>query len=103
MPSPTSRTRPTSWAWTPVCVSLISLSITETISPTLNGMAAPLDQVVADGLDAGAYAGVVDPVPDAHNHPAQQGRVDRLVEDRLAPGDLLQVAVQPAALVVGQG
>src|SRR5262245_11895919 len=102
MPSPTSRTLPPSWAWTPTRVPLISSLITETISPILNGMAAPLDEVVPNGLDARAHAGVVDPVPDAHDHPGQQARVDRFVEDRLGFGDILQVAVQPATFLVGQ-
>src|SRR5437016_3460466 len=102
MPSPTSSTRPVSIASTPVLASWISLEMTETISPTLNAMTAPLDELVPDALEAGAHAGGVDPVADPHDQPAQQAGVQGLLQDRLAARDPLEVMIQPAALLVGQ-
>src|SRR5437660_488086 len=102
MPSPTSSTLPVSWDWTPVFTPTISCSITETISPTLNVMAAPLDEVVLNGLQPGAHAGVVDPIAHPHHEPTQQARIDGLLEDRLAPRDRLQVVIQFPPFLVGE-
>src|SRR3954447_3044329 len=102
MPSPTSSTRPTSRAETSAPAPRISLASTETISPTLNAMTAPLDQLVPDGLQPGPHAGVVDPVADADDEPAQQVRVDRLLEHRLQVADCADVLLDPGALGVRQ-
>src|SRR3954452_3349700 len=103
MPSPTSSTSPTSRESVVRPHFLISSSITEAISPGLNLMTAPLDQLVPDHFQAGADAGVVHPVPHAHPQPAQQVRVDPGLEDRLAPVGLTQLLPQALLLVLVQG
>src|SRR5215472_9950238 len=103
MPSPTSSTVPVSRASMPVRDWRISCSRTETISSTLNAMAAPLDQLVLHRLEAGADAGVVDPVLDADDQAAEDGGIDGLLEDRLEVGDGADVLAEPVALLVGQG
>src|SRR5436190_9242564 len=100
MPSPTSRTRPTSRASTSRPVLAICSRMTETISPGLNLITASLDQLVPDGLDAGADTGVVEPVAHLHDQPAQEVGVDALLQDRLAPEGLPQLAAQALLMVV---
>src|SRR5262245_30775379 len=102
MPSPTSRTVPVSRASMPARAPSISREITETISSTLNAMAAPLDELVADLAQAGADAGVVDPVVDADDQAPEDGRVYRLLEDRHEVPHGADVGPQPVALGVGQ-
>src|SRR4051794_31578674 len=103
MPSPTSSTTPVSResAWPPK--SLICRCSTETISSGLNLMAAVLDDLVADVLEPGADAGVVEPVADAHHQPAQQVGVERRFQHRLLPQGLAQFADQPLLLLGRQG
>src|SRR5687768_17119100 len=104
MPSPTSSTCPTSRVSPRLSpVRVISCSMTEAISAALNLMAAPLFHLFPDGLQAGADAGVVDPVLDAHHQPAQQLRVDPGLQDGLAPEGLAQLLAQAVLLVVAQG
>src|SRR5262245_27261963 len=103
MPSPTSSTRPTSRALiASLPVLLISSEITETISPTLNAMTAPLDQLVPDRLQPRADAGVVDPVADADHQPAQQVGVDGFLEHRLELADGADVLLDAPAFLVRQ-
>src|SRR5215212_5231882 len=72
IPSPTSSTRPTSrTSWSDPS-PVISRWRTETISSGLNFIAAPGQQLVADGLDAGPHRAVEDLVPHLDDHPAQQ-------------------------------
>src|SRR4051812_26610324 len=103
MPSPTSRTRPTSRESGPTSKPLISSLMTETISPTFNAMAAPLDELVLDRLQARPDAGVVDPVAHPHDQSAQDVRVHGFVQNRLPAADGADVADQPLAFRVGQG
>src|SRR5262245_36814579 len=102
MPSPTSRTLPTSpattWSLTPLNCS----TSTETISSALNGMAAPLVQLWANRLETCANTEVIDPVPHADDQSAQDLRIHRLLQDWLEPGRLDQIGPQPGALGVGQ-
>src|SRR5262245_62665990 len=102
MPSPTSSTRPTSRALIVGSTSLIWPTSTEMISSARNGMAAPLDQLIAGLVDAGADAGVVDPVADAHDQPAQQVGIDLFLQDGFDLGHLPHVGAHATALVVGQ-
>src|SRR5438874_10802700 len=103
MPSPTSSTRPTSrdsscWRYWPIsCVS------TDTISSVLNlDMSAPLDQLFANGLQPRPHRGVVEPVADANDDAAQEGRLDLGRQHRLLVVLGLQLLPQPLALVVRQ-
>src|SRR4051812_8465658 len=102
MPSPTSRTRPTSRASRPDLAPLISRSSTETISSTLNAMTAPLHQLLTDRLQAGTHAGVVDPILDANDDPAQNVGIDGFLEDRLQVRCLLDLRDDAVAFVLGQ-
>src|SRR5437588_9901724 len=102
MPSPTSSTRPTSRVSIPVRVCLISSLMTETISSTRNAMTAPLDQLSADLVQPGADAGVIDPVADPDDQPAQEFRLDLFFQQRLDLADRPHVVAQPGPLAVGQ-
>src|SRR5262249_8985273 len=103
MPSPTSSTRPPSRACRPVRVPSISALRTETISSTRNAMTAPLDELGADVVQAGADAGVVDPIAVPRHHPPDQVRVDALLQDWIdLVADHADVLAQAPALVVGQ-
>src|ERR1700722_20314346 len=102
MPSPTSSTRPTSRLSIPVFSPVISCSITETISSTLNAITAPLDELVPDVQQARSDTRVVDPILNADDQPAQDGRIDNFLKHRLALADLADVLAQSFALVVGQ-
>src|SRR5947209_10489531 len=104
MPSPTSSTRPTSRvpaSWSRPC--MISCVRTETILSALNLMAAPLNQLLLDGFQTGAHAGVVDPVLHAHHQPPQKVRVHGRLEHRLALEHLAQFILQPFLLFLPQG
>src|SRR5438067_13909430 len=103
MPSPTSSTRPTS-STAPVFRPywLISLTRTDTTSFGFNDMTASLDQLVAEGIQLPADAGVVPPVAELHDQAAQQVRIDADVEDRLLVRQLAQLLQELLALVVRQ-
>src|SRR5437764_2258564 len=103
MPSPTSRTRPTSSTPTSLPYWSISFRRTETISSGLNLMAAALDQLIADDVQLMADAGIVEPVAHLHDHTPEQVGIDLLFQHRLAFGDLAKLVDEPAALVVQQG
>src|SRR6478752_5474338 len=83
MPSPISRTRPTSRVSSFWPKPLISSVRTETISLGLNRMTAPRDDLVAQIIQTCANRGVELPVADTHLQPAQELRIDPQVEDRL--------------------
>src|SRR4051794_31005985 len=100
MPSPTSRTRPTSRDSTSRPNCEICSRRTETISPGLNLITTSLDQLVPDGVEPGADAGVVEPVAHLHDQPAQKVRIDAQLQDGLAPEGLLQLAAQPLLMIV---
>src|SRR5262245_37432916 len=88
MPSPTSRTRPTSrTSWrAPRCLS--SSRITEAISSGLNFIAAPRQELISDGVDPGPDRAVVDLVADLDDHAAQEVRVEPRDDDRVESGRL---------------
>src|SRR3954447_26388562 len=102
MPSPTSRTRPTSRVSAPVLRSLISRVRTETISSGLNRMAATLDELVPQGFQLRADGGVVQPVAHPHHQAADQVGVHFRREDRLAPEARAQFVAQPLELLLRQ-
>src|SRR5437588_1163538 len=102
MPSPTSRTRPTSRDWSSGRYCSISDCRTETISSALNLMTASFGQLVPDGFQPCPHGGVVDPVADAHHEAAQQVRVHAGLQDGLAVEGLAELVPQALALLVGQ-
>src|ERR1700730_6903047 len=75
MPSPTSRTRPTSRVARRAPKFLISSVSTEVISSALNFITASRDDLGANVIEAGADRGVELPVADADLQPAQKRRV----------------------------
>src|SRR5262249_40036585 len=102
MPSPISRTWPTSRRSRPPPNSLICRSRTEAISSGLNLMTASLDELLSDGLDTGAHAGVDHLVADADDEAAEQVGVDDDVQDRLALIAVAHAVDDALALVVRQ-
>src|SRR5438552_2600220 len=102
MPSPTSRTRPTSLTSRPVPASLISPLRTETISPALNFMGASLDQVGTDRLQVGPGAAVVQPVGDADDQAADQLGVHGRLDDRLLAQQGADLVLDAVGLALGQ-
>src|SRR2546430_2529086 len=102
MPSPTSRTRPTSRDSTSRPNCEICSRRTETISPGLNLITTSLDQLVPDRIESSADAGVIQPVPDLHDHPAQKVGIDPQFQDGLALECLPQFAAQSLLMVVVQ-
>src|SRR3954451_6692487 len=76
MPSPTSRTRPTSVRVTSDWNCSISRWMTEVISSALNFMGLSLDEAAAELFQAGADRRVVDVVADLDDQAADQRRVD---------------------------
>src|SRR5256885_14017188 len=103
MPSPTSRTRPTSRTSWPVPISLISRRRTETISSGLNLIAAPRQQLISDGLDPGADRAVEHLFADLDDHSAQEVGVDPRGDDGLQTRRLGDLLTQPFGLAVAQG
>src|SRR5437773_12559646 len=83
MPSPTSRTRPTSRASSCPRYCSISVCNTETISSALNLMTASRYKLVPNRLEPGANRGVVQPIAHAHDHATEQLRIDRRLQDRV--------------------
>src|SRR5690242_36227 len=102
MPSPTSSTRPISWASIPGRYCSISLVRTEAISSALNLIAASLNQLVPEVSQAGADGTVVHPVADLDHQAAEQVRVDPGFQDRLPLESGAQLLLEALALVVGQ-
>src|SRR5438270_10147671 len=83
MPSPTSRTLPTSRDSTCVRYCSISDRRTDTISSALNLMGTSLDQLVPQGVEAGADGQVHEPVADLQLDAADQFGVYGLGQDGL--------------------
>src|SRR5262249_16406447 len=102
MPSPISRTWPTSRRSRPAPNSLICRSRTEAISSGLNLMTASLDELLSDGLDTGAHAGVDHLIADANDQPAEQLGVDNNVQDRLALVAVAHAIKDALTLIVRQ-
>src|SRR6478609_6416473 len=102
IPSPTSRTLPTSRTSWPPPSPPISRVRTETISSGLNFIAAPRQQLIADGLDPVPDRAVKDLVADLDDHPAQQGLVHLGRDDRVEPGGLADRLPELLGLGVGQ-
>src|SRR5262245_17759669 len=104
MPSPTSSTRPTSRASSCGRYSLISSVMTDRISLVLMrlDMTAPLDQLLANVLQARPHRAVEQPVADVNDDAAQQRRIDSRRQDRLLFVLLAQLVPQPLALVIGE-
>src|SRR5262249_26458236 len=102
MPSPTSRTRPTSRtsSWALYCS--ISGIRTETISSALNFMACTLEEMFPNIEQLGADRGVVQPVADADDHAADDLRIDHRHQGRLQLHALTQLLDQFFTLVVRQ-
>src|SRR5438270_12758960 len=103
MPSPTSRTRPTSRASSLERYWSISVCRTETISSALNLITASRDQLVSDTLEAGADGAVVEPIADADHQPAEEVRIDLRSQERFAVQRVAELPAQALALVLGQG
>src|SRR5947209_7840018 len=96
MPSPTSRTSPTSCDSTCWPNSLISFWRTRTISSASNRMAASREELILNRFEPGAKGGVDHQVADLQADAAEYGRVDPLDQDRLQveprPGHFLDFA-----------
>src|SRR6516165_4068322 len=103
MPSPTSRTRPTSRVSSWVLYCWISSTSTETISSALNLMAAHLPHLFAQIDKLCPHRAVEDPVADADNHAAQQVRLYLLLEDWFQSEGLAEVVLKALLLVLRQG
>src|SRR5436190_22593196 len=103
MPSPTSRTRPTSLTVMPSRYWLISAVRTETISSALNLMTASLDELTQYLLKLGADRAVVDVVARLHHQAANQFGVYLDFQDRFRLQSLTQFVLQAILLVAGQG
>src|SRR6266581_2418829 len=100
MPSPTSRTRPTSRDSTSRPRFRIWSVRTETISPGLNLITASLDELVPNSVDPAANAAIVQPVAHLHDQPPQEVRLDAQLQDRLAGERLPQLVAQPLLMVM---
>src|SRR5438128_1233648 len=103
MPSPTSRTRPTSRVSSWVRYCSISRCRTETISSALNLMTAHLPELFAQIEDLGTDRAVEDEVADPQDHAAQELPLDRLVDDGFQLESAAQVGHQPLGLLGSQG
>src|SRR5438067_2003259 len=102
MPSPTSRTRPTSrTSAPPPCLPICSTS-TETISSALNLMTASLDELGSQILEPGLQTVVVQPVAGADGDGAEQVGIDLLAQQRLALHPLAQERQEAFALGIGE-
>src|SRR5919106_839433 len=90
MPSPTSTMVPTPETSAPSSNPLISLLMIDVISSDRIAMLFLSDrcQPGAQPLQAVAPARVVEPVADAHGHPAVEGFVDPLIHSRPPAGGL---------------
>src|SRR5262249_5894828 len=105
MPSPTSRTSPTSFGSILSRYRLISSVKTETISLALIRLdiTASLDELILDSFQTSPHAAVVNPIVHFHHQTAEQVRIDAGGQDRLAVELLAQLAAQAFALFVVQG
>src|SRR5205085_11064422 len=101
MPSPTSRTRPTSRVSSWVRYCSISRCRTETISSALNLMTAHLPQLFAQIEDLGSHRAVEHEVADPQDHAAPELRLDLLVDDGFQVESAAQVAHQAFGLLGG--
>src|SRR3954471_23451459 len=101
MPSPTSRTFPTSWDSTCVRYCSISDRRTDTISSALNLMGTSLDQLVPQGVEAGADGQGHEPVADLDLDAADQFGVDHLGQDGLQVEPLRRQFLDLVPLGVG--
>src|SRR6266446_6861811 len=102
MPSPTSRTRPTSRVSILLWYCSISLVRTETISSALNLIAASLEDLMFQGVDARTHGAVVNQVADLQLHAAQEIGVDLLEKRRLQVERSADLPGNALAKVVGQ-
>src|SRR5437773_7825177 len=102
MPSPTSRTRPTSRASSCPRYCSISVCNTETISSALNLMTASRYKLVPNRLEPGANRGVVQPIAHAHHHASEQLRIDCRLQNGVELQCLAQLLPQTILLIVGQ-
>src|SRR3954451_3213676 len=101
IPSPTSRTRPTSVRVTSAWNCSISRWMTEVISSALNFMGLPFDQSSAELFEVAADRGVVDVVADLDDQAADERRVDLVTDDRGGAADQAgQAAAQRLALAL---
>src|SRR5262249_26886373 len=102
MPSPTSRTRPTSRVSSLARYWSISFVITETISSALNLMTATLHQLFAEHVEPGAHRTVEQPVAHAQDEAAEDAGIDGHVQQRLQFKGSAQVVHQALLLVLGK-
>src|SRR5437016_1682545 len=93
MPSPTSRTRPTSRVSSCVLYWRISSTSTETISSALNLMTAHLPQLFAQIDESRPHRAVKDPVADAQDHAAHEGGLAPLLADNAAEEERLDISL----------
>src|ERR1700688_2982356 len=83
MPSPTSRTWPTSLVASCPLKSSISFWRTEAISSALNFMETPLPDAFAQLRDARDQRAIVDGIGDPDHNSADERRIDLGFEDRV--------------------
>src|SRR5205085_2117794 len=103
MPSPTSRTRPTSRASSLERYWSISVCSTETISSALNLITTSRDDLVPDGFELGTYRMIEHPIADPHHHAADQLGIDFGLQDRLLVKRLAELLAQTFFLITRQG
>src|SRR5260370_25342283 len=100
MPSPTSKTRPTSRASALDSYSLISVSRTETISSALNLMAASFDDLISESFQAGTHGGVVKPIIHLHYQTAEKFGIDPGFQDGLLLQGLFHFPMHALPLII---
>src|SRR6185503_20176304 len=87
MPSPTSKTRPTSRTSILASNCSISACSTDAISSALNFMDAPVDQLFAKTTEVGLQRAVEDDVADLHDQTSDEVGDDFGLEDRFSSED----------------
>src|SRR5260370_3385952 len=102
MPSPTSRTRPTSLAWSWLRYWLISLESTETISSALNLMAASFQELVFELVESGPHRAVELPIADTHHETAKQSWIYLFAENWVELENRADIGFEPFTLLIIQ-
>src|SRR5579859_836450 len=103
MPSPTSRTRPTSPASSREWYSSISFCKTETISLALNLMTASRDYLMANLFQTRTHRGIIQPVPHPDAQTAQKAGVQLALHDGFKMKGIPNSLLQADLLVIWQG
>src|SRR6516165_10559388 len=102
MPSPTSRTRPTSPASSREWYSSISFCNTETISLALNLMTASRDNLFANPVQTRTHRGIVEPVAHPDPESAEEIAVYLGLQNRLQVERFPNLLPQAGLLGIGQ-